>query len=57
VLGENRVNRLPQLANTFAMDDADLENAAIPAGGQVINDQVLHVSREERMQIEHPING
>jgi hypothetical protein len=54
--GENGMDRPPQIADALAVNDSDLKNAPLLAGGQVIRHQVLDLARLEGVQIEHPVN-
>src|SRR5205807_8665758 len=56
MFGEDGMDRAPQIANAFAMNDAHLENPAFAASGQIIRHQVLYLARLERVQIQHAIN-
>lgn len=56
MLFQNRMNRLTQLPDALAVNDAHPENAARPALGQIIEHQALHVARLKRVQVEHAVN-
>ena len=45
------MDRPPQSTRTFPMDDAYLENAFFPTGGEVIWHQFFYVARVKRMQV------
>ena len=53
---EKRVNRLPQLADPFAVNDAHAQNSPRPALRQIIEHQFLHFARLKRVQVQHAIN-
>ena len=56
VFGKYRMHRAPQVANAFAVNDAHLQDAPLPTGGQIIRHQILHLARIERVQIQHSVN-
>ena len=56
MLRKNGVNHFAQSTRAFSVNDADLENAPLTTGLKVIRDQVFHIPRLERVQIQHPIN-
>jgi len=56
MFGEERVDGAAQVADAFAVNDADLKNAAFLAGGEVIENEVLHLARLEGVQVQHAIN-
>ena len=47
---------LAQLPDAFAMDDADFEDAFLPARTEIFGDDFLHVPWTEGVQVEHAIN-
>ena len=49
------MNRLAQLTNPFPMNYSHLEDAPLPAFGQVIRDQVLDFPRPKRVEVQHAI--
>ena len=51
------MNRPTQIADPFAVNDADLQDATFLAGGQIIRHQLLDFARLECVQIQHAING
>src|SRR5213593_313185 len=57
MLREDRMHRLPQLADPFAVNDSHLQNAARPAFGEVIGHDALDIRRMERVQIEDAVDG
>src|SRR5208282_4757914 len=57
VFGQDRVNGAPQVADAFAVNNAHLEDAALAAGRQVVRHQVLELTRAERVQVQHAVNG
>jgi len=57
MLGENRVDGAAQGADSFAVDDAHLENPACPAGCQIFRHQVFYFDRLKGMQVEDAVNG
>jgi len=54
---EDGVHSAAQISDALAMDDAHLENSALPARVQVFEHQVFDLSGLERVQIQHAING
>ena len=50
------VNSAAEIANAFAMDNADLENAPILALGQIALDNVLHFARLKSVKVQDPVN-
>lgn len=56
-LREKRMDRSPQMANAFAMNNPHPEDAPRPALGQIIRDEVLYLARREAVQVKHPIDG
>jgi hypothetical protein len=38
------------------VDDADVEDALLPACPQVLDDELLHITRVKKMQVEVPID-
>src|SRR5947209_4371655 len=52
---EQRMDGAAQISNAFAVDEAHLEDSALPAGGEIIEHQVLHLRWFERVQIQHAI--
>ena len=57
MFGKNRVHRLAQLADPFAVYDSHLRNAASQTFREVIRHDALDIRRTERMQIQHAIDG
>jgi hypothetical protein len=57
MLAQNRVHCPAELTCAFAMDDSDLENAALLAGGYVIMHQFLHIARLKGMQVQDAVDG
>jgi len=51
------VHRPPQVADAFPVDDADLQDAARLAGGEIVRHEIFHLARLERVQIQHAVNG
>ena len=56
VFREQRVYRAAQMANAFAVNDPYAQNAPRAALGEIICDEVLHLARLERVQVQHAIN-
>lgn len=56
VLFENGVNRVTQLPDAFAMNDAHPQDSARPTLCQIIQHQLLHLTRLKRVQVQHTIN-
>jgi hypothetical protein len=54
---KNGVDAAFHIANAFAMNDADFENASGTAFGEVFGDQIAQILRTKGVQIEHPVNG
>ena len=46
----------PQVADSFPVNDPDLENIASPTLGQIIENKILHLPRLERVQVQHAID-
>jgi len=57
MLREDRMHRLAQLADPFAVNDSHLQNSARPAFGEVIGHDALDISRTERVQVQHTVDG
>jgi len=57
VFGQNGMDRPPQVANPFAVDEPHLKNAALATSRQVIGDKDLDVFRVERVQIQNTVDG
>ena len=63
VAGHVRVSRqrgvdgATEIANALSMDDADVENAALTAFGQIVVDERFDVPWTERMEVENAIDG
>src|SRR5947207_14975960 len=55
--GENRMHRLAQLADPFAVYDSHLQNATPPAFDKVVGHDALDIGRTERVQIQHAVDG
>src|SRR6266566_2400167 len=55
--GEHGVHGAPQISDAFSMNDADLEDAAFLAGGQVLRDEFFYLARLESVQVQHAVNG
>ena len=53
---EDGVNGAAQVADAFAVDDANLEDAPFETRCQVIRDQVFHFGRSEGVQVQHAID-
>ena len=56
MLLKNGVNRLSQLPNPFAMNNAHAQNATGLALAQIIQHKLFHLARLKRVQIEHAID-
>ena len=56
VFGKNRVHRRAQLANAFAMNNAQFVNSPRAAKLNVIQHHRLHVPGRECMQVQHAID-
>jgi hypothetical protein len=56
VAGEDGVDGVAKLADAFAVDDAEFENSAFLAKGNVIEQNVADVFGPERVQIEDAVN-
>ena len=50
------MNRAPQVADAFAVNDAHPENAALLALRKVIANKVIDLTRIERVQIQHAVD-
>jgi hypothetical protein len=57
MFGEEGVDGAAQVADAFAVNDSDLENAAFLAGGEIIEDEIFHLARLESVQVQHAANG
>ena len=53
---QDGVNRLTQLADAFAMNDAHPQDATRSALRQIIQHQLLHLTRLKRVQVQHAID-
>jgi len=53
---QNRMHGAPQVANAFAVNNAQLKNSARLAFRQVIVHEVFYFTRIESVQIQHPVN-
>ena len=53
---EQRVNRPAEVSDALAVDDPDLEDTLLLAGGQVIQHKVLYFPRLETMKVQNPVN-
>ncbi len=56
MFGEDGVDGAAQVADAFAMNDANLKYAAILTGGEIIEDQIFHLARLEGVQIQHAVD-
>ena len=56
MLGEERMNRGAELADSFAVNDAEFEDSAFAAKGDVIENNGLHVLRPEGVQIQNAVD-
>ena len=45
-----------QIADSLSVDDADLQNAALPAFVQITRDKPANFSRVERVQVQHAVD-
>ena len=54
--GEDGVDSAPEVADAFAVNDADLEDPFCLAGRQVIRHEVFDLTRKEGVQIQHTID-
>ena len=55
-LRQQRVNRAPQMADALPMNDPHPENPALLTLREIIRDEVFHLVRSERVQVQHAIN-
>ncbi len=53
---QNGMDRAEKRARAFAVNDAELENASIAAGCDVIEKEFLDLARLKSVQIEHAID-
>src|SRR6266568_2273773 len=53
---QERQDRLPQHPRALAVHDPDLQDAALAAGGQVIDHQIPDLVRLKRVQVEHAVD-
>ena len=56
MLRKDGMDRSPQIADPFPMNDPDLGNPAILASRQVIGDQILQLARFEGVQVQHAVD-
>src|SRR5258708_5140293 len=49
------MNRSPKIADSLAVDDAHLEDALPPAGGEILWHNILYLLRFESVQIQHTV--
>jgi len=56
MLFQNRVHRLAQLPNAFAMNDAHTQDSAKLTLRQIIRHEVLYFAWLKRVQIQHAID-
>ena len=56
VLFQNGVDGLAQLADALAVNDAYPQDSARPTLCQIVQHEVLHLARLERVQVQHPVN-
>ena len=54
--GENCVNRPPEIADSFAVDDSDLADSLLMTSREIVRDQVFDFARIKGVQIEHTID-
>jgi hypothetical protein len=57
MFGEEGVDGAAEVADAFAVDDADLEEALVLTGGEVFEEEVLDLARVEGVEVEHAVNG
>ena len=53
---QNRMDRAPQVADAFAVNDAHLVNAPFLTRTEIIRHELLHLTRLEGVQVQHAIN-
>ena len=56
MLFQHRVNGLAQLPNAFPVNDADSQNPARATLGQIVQHEILDLTRLKRVQVEHAID-
>jgi hypothetical protein len=57
VFSENGLDRLTELADPFAVDDAEFENLAFPTQFEVIEQNRLDIFRTKGVKIQNAIDG
>jgi len=50
------MDRAPQLANSFAMNNPYPQDSAFTTLNQVLGDNILYLLRTERVQVQHAVN-
>ena len=53
---EERMDGPTQVADAFAVNDADLQNTPFPARSQIIRHEVFYLAGLERVQVQHAVN-
>ena len=56
MLRQQRMHGAPQVANSFAVNDADLKNPPFLARLKIIAHEIVDFARAKRVQIQHPVN-
>ncbi|EEF59862.1 hypothetical protein Cflav_PD2869 [Pedosphaera parvula Ellin514] len=56
MFAKNGVNRATEVAAAFAMNDADLQNATLLTGGEVVKNKVFDLARSKGVQIQNSVD-
>lgn len=56
MFGEEGVDGAAQVADAFAVNDADLKDAAILAGREIIENEILYFTRLEGVQVQNAVD-
>ncbi|MDB6018159.1 MAG: hypothetical protein JWR19_2648 [Pedosphaera sp.] len=57
MISEEGVDGAAEMADAFAVDDANLEDVFFLTGSEIIEDEVLHFAGLEAVQIQHAVDG
>jgi len=56
-LAKNRMDRFPKRAGSLAMNDADLENSFLTARLEIVDNQMLDITRVKGVEIQRAVDG
>ena len=56
MLLQQRVDSATEIADSFPVNDPHLKNAAFLTGVEIIENELLHFARLERVQVQHPVD-